>query len=88
MICGLVDLAVGLVMGMGLFGSLDVDQLFSGWLNWAVGVDLYVCLSCVVHSGFVFAGVGFNGHGYSRIFFHSTVPSYLSLRLRVRLAST
>ena len=24
--------------GMGLFGDLDVGQLFSGWLNWAVGL--------------------------------------------------
>ena len=38
MIRGLVDLAVGLVLGVGLFGDLDVGQFFSGWLNWATGL--------------------------------------------------
>ena len=32
MIRGLVDLAVGLVLGMGLFGDLDVGQLIADWL--------------------------------------------------------
>ena len=38
MIRGRVDLAVGLVVWVGLFGDLDVGQLFSGWLNWEVGL--------------------------------------------------
>ena len=41
-----------------------------------------------LEAGTVFAGVGFNGHGYSCVFYHSAVPSCRSLRLRVRLAST
>ena len=32
MICGLVDVAVGLVLGIGLFDDLDVGQLIADWL--------------------------------------------------------
>ena len=44
MIFGLVDVAVGLVLGVGLFGDLDVGQLFSVWLNWAVGLWYQRCI--------------------------------------------
>ena len=36
MICGLVDVAVGFGLGIGLFGDLIVGQLFVGWGDLAV----------------------------------------------------